>query len=236
MTRTLAQSRAWIHVGGSLIDTVLAGLSDAELEQPSALDGWTRKHLLAHIAANAEALCNLVTWAGTGVETPMYTSTTQRNDDIAAGALRPSPELRAWFAASATRLEAGMDGLTGEQWQATVVTAQGRSVPASEIPWLRTREVLIHAIDFGTGLTFDALPEDFLVALIDDIRIKRSTGNGPALEVRAEGVGTWTIAGEGETVAVTGRLPQVAAYLAGRPFVGVTTVPGGAPPALGAWL
>lgn len=236
MTRSLEQTRAWIHVGTSLIDNVLAGLTDAELEQPSALEGWSRKHLLAHIAANADALCNLVTWAGTGVETPMYASTTQRNDDIAAGALRPAVELGAWFTASAARLEAGMDGLTDEQWQSIVVTAQGRSVPASEIPWLRTREVLIHATDFGTGLTFDALPEDFLPALIDDIRIKRSSGSGPALAVHADSGDVWEIAGTGEGVTIAGPIAQLAAYLAGRSFTAVTTIDGGEPPELAAWL
>lgn len=234
--RTLEQARGWIDTGTSLVESVVAGLMDADLDAPSALDGWTRKALLAHLAANADALCNLVTWARTGVETPMYASTTQRNDDIAAGALRPADELRAWFSASAARLTEAMDGLSDAQWSATVVTAQGRSVPATEIPWLRTREVLIHAVDFGTGLDFTALPEDFILALIDDIRIKRSTGSGPALAVQADGGARWEITGDGEAVVVTGPVAQLAAYLAGRPFVDVITAEGEQPPTLGAWL
>ena len=32
---------------------------------------------------------------------------------------------------------------------AEVVTAQGRTVPATEIPWLRAREVYVHVVDLG---------------------------------------------------------------------------------------
>ena len=48
------------------------GLDDAALRQPSRLPGWTRAHVLTHIARNADGLVNLVTWARTGEETPMY--------------------------------------------------------------------------------------------------------------------------------------------------------------------
>lgn len=236
MSRSLSQTRTWIRTGTELVGTVLNELSDPELDAPSALPGWTRKHVLAHLAANADALCNLVAWAETGIETRMYSSTTQRNDDIDAGSLRPATELRAWFTRAAARLESGMDVLTEAQWTRTVVTAQGRSVPATEIPWLRSREVLIHAVDFGTGRTFEALPADFLLALVEDICSKRASGTGPALEVRTPQGDTWSIPDDGDAVIVIGELPQIAAYLAGRPFTSVTTTDGGAPPALGAWL
>ena len=60
----------------------LAELTDDELDGDTLLDGWTRKHLLAHVGYNAAALCRLLDWAATGVETPMYESTEQRNQEI----------------------------------------------------------------------------------------------------------------------------------------------------------
>jgi maleylpyruvate isomerase len=92
-----------------------------------------------------------------------------------------------------------MDQLTTEQWQRPVRSAQGRVLPATEIPWLRAREVWIHAVDLGSPgqpVSFADLPADFLEALIVDICAKRgldATDLPPAPQ------------------------PDVAAWLAGRP-------------------
>ena len=64
----------------------LAELSDDDLEADSLLDGWTRKHLVAHVGYNAAALCRLMDWAATGVETPMYPSAEHRDREIKEGA------------------------------------------------------------------------------------------------------------------------------------------------------
>lgn len=86
------------------------------------------------------------------------------------------------------------------QWERSVVTAQGRTVPASETPWMRSREVMVHAVDLRTGISFADLPDDFLAALRTDIETKR-----------------------GEVPEVVGDQAEVVAYLAGRPSRGVTT-------------
>ncbi|WP_275290996.1 maleylpyruvate isomerase family mycothiol-dependent enzyme [Amycolatopsis sp. La24] len=195
-------ARNWVSFGTELFLTHAKNLPG-----PSALPGWTRKHLAAHVAANAEALGNLVHWARTGERTPMYASPDQRNADIEAGSQRSEAQLTSWLRDSARSLESAMAALTPEQWQAEVVTAQGRTVPATEIPWLRAREVCVHAVDLGTGLAFADLPEAFLSALVAEIQAKRGLDALP-----------------------DGPLPDVAAYLAGRPH-SLTGVPD-----LGPWL
>ena len=47
-----------------------AGSLDADPSAPSLLPGWTRGHVLTHVARNADSLVNLLTWARTGVVTP----------------------------------------------------------------------------------------------------------------------------------------------------------------------
>ena len=69
-------------------------LTDDELDGPSLLPGWSRRHVLAHVGYNARALTRLVQWANTGVETPMYSSPQARNQEIAYGATLPSRALR----------------------------------------------------------------------------------------------------------------------------------------------
>lgn len=186
-------SLTWVARGTQVLARQTAALTDLQLAAPSALPGWTRKHVLAHLSANADALGNLVRWARTGQRTPMYSSAAQRTEEIESGAALPASELIAWCADSARRLDLAMAALSGDQWNVEVVTAQGRTVPATDIPWLRAREVWVHTADLDTGVGFTDFPTDFLAALIADIRARR-----------------------GLTELPDGPLPEVAAYLAGR--------------------
>jgi maleylpyruvate isomerase len=214
--------------GTTLLLGAAERLPDTRLHEPCALPDWTGRHLLAHVALNAEALTNLVTWARTGVETPMYSSPQQRDTDIETGAKLSVPELRDRMVETAVAFDAELAGLTDEQWHAEVRTRQGRAITGEEIPWMRAREVMVHAVDLGAGLGFEDLPDGFLAGLIDDIVAKRS-GEEPGLVLIAtDHSGRWTLPGPG-SAEVTGTLPGLAAYLAGRP----TDVTG---PALAAWL
>lgn len=240
MAPALERSRAWMTEGTDLLDRALAAADDDTLHGPTLLEGWTGRHLLAHLAANADALRNLAAWARTGVETPMYASPEQRNADIEAGSSRPVGELRDWYAVSAAALAADLDALDEEQWENLVRTAQGRTVAATEVPWMRAREVMVHAVDLGTGVQFDDLPEGFLLDLVDDIVPKRSsTPDHPALVLREEGTGrTWAVATPGpDAPEVTGTAAQLAAYLAGRADgSALSTADGAASPTLPPWL
>lgn len=238
MARTLQDCLGWAEHGAKLVHEGLAGLDRTDLDAPSGLPGWSRSHVAAHLAANADAVGNLVHWAATGQRTPMYSSPEQRAADIEAGSRRGADDLRAWFDDSAARLSAAMGALTAEQWPVEVVTAQGRTVPASQTPWMRAREVMVHAVDLGAGTTFPDLPADFLTALADDIVAKRSSTAGtPALLLRPTDAGLPRhVAGGGEpTTTVVAPLAELVAYLAGRPAA-VTTATGAPAPSLPPWL
>ena len=191
--------------------TDLAALPDEALAAPTALPGWTRRYLLSHVAANAGALRNLVHWARTGEERRMYASNEQRDADIAAGAQLPAAELRAWIESSARALAADLDAMPGQAWDAKVITAQGLTRSASEIPWMRAREVYVHAIDLGAGTQWADLPAEFLAALLDDVTARRSAkGGGPALAVAATDTGhTWEVAGTGAAIPVSAPLADL---------------------------
>src|SRR5436309_2025968 len=82
-------------------------LSDAQAREPSLLPGWTRGHVLSHIARNADGMVNLLNWARTGTETPMYASAESRSADIEAGARSPATDLTAAVREQAARVAAG---------------------------------------------------------------------------------------------------------------------------------
>ncbi|MGW0769200.1 maleylpyruvate isomerase family mycothiol-dependent enzyme [Streptomyces sp. NPDC002676] len=236
MSRTFDAASRWTRFGTELMIRAVDGLDDDAFATPSLLPGWSRAHVTAHVAANAEALSRLVHWAATGECTPMYPSPEDRAAGIEQGRFLPAADLNAWLRRTADALENGMAALGEEQWRTHVVTAQGRTVPATEVPWLRSREVCVHAVDLATGVTFADLPADFLTALCDDVVTRRAAVPGPALTLRAPGVGAaWDLPGDGEAVPITGELHDIAAYLTGRD-AGPLTADGAPLPALDAWL
>ena len=82
----------WAAQGQARVESAAAGLDAAQVAGPSRLPGWSRGHILSHLARNADALVNLLTWARTGTEKRMYASPADRADGIEAGAHRALPE------------------------------------------------------------------------------------------------------------------------------------------------
>ncbi|GID97646.1 hypothetical protein Adi01nite_70580 [Amorphoplanes digitatis] len=127
-------------------------------------------------------MLRLVSWAATGVEARMYASPEQRAAEIEEGAAWSPGMLRSAVSESAAELEKAFAELSADTWRNEVVTAQGRTVPASEVPWMRAREVMIHTVDLRTGVSFEDLPGDFTTTLLADVVRRRSAaGEGPAL-------------------------------------------------------
>jgi maleylpyruvate isomerase len=245
-TRTAAArpdaTLGWVARGTIAFENAVRDLGDDELTGPSHLPGWTRAHVIAHVARNADALGNLIAWARTGVETPMYASPEQRNRDIDEGSVRAPAEIRADLVAADGRLADAFALLPDDRWGAEVRTAHGRLIPASGVAWLRTREVWIHGVDLNAGMTFDDVPRDVCVALLDDIAAAFATRpNVPPVELQAEDAAerTWTLGSgdKGGPAVVTGDIASLTAYLTGRPAPRPLHTAGGEPaPALPAWL
>lgn len=211
--------------------TALGRLTNEEFDGPSLLPGWTRQHLLAHVARNADALVNLLTWARTGVETPMYPSPEAREAGIAETAALPPTQLRDEVLAATGRLVQAVRSVPEQAWAAEVRTAQGRMVPASEVPWMRCREVWVHAVDLDAGIEFADIPAEVLAALADDVfRMWDRRDQVPDVVVFA-GDREW---GTG-ALAVAGPLPAVIAWLTGR-STGEELTADGPVPTLPAWL
>jgi maleylpyruvate isomerase len=210
--------REWVEDGQRRLQQAIDALPVDAVSEPSALPGWTRGHLLTHLARNADALVNLLTWARTGVRTPMYTSPDQRAADIEAGAGRALAEQQADVRESAARFRKAAEAMSGDTWSATVVSGQGREIPASEVPWLRVREVWIHLVDLDAGVGMDVLPADLAWELVRDVAGWMSARVGPDVgaELTAEGHGTVVLGTPSPGVAVAGPPYALAAWLTGR--------------------
>lgn len=206
-TDVLAQRLAWLSLGTDRLLTAADGLAGTDPGAPSGLPDWTRAHLLAHLAHNADALINLLTWARTGVPTPMYASPDARAEAIRAGAGASMPELLDALHASAQRLADAIDSVPEPTWAATVTSAQGREITAADVPWLRVREVWIHAVDLDVGIGVTDWPDDFSGHAVDFLAGRLPDG----VAIRA-GDRRWGSGGR----EVSGCVRDLAAWLSGR--------------------
>jgi maleylpyruvate isomerase len=187
------------------------------------------------VGHNARALARLAHWAATGEPTPMYSSTSARAEEIETGGAWPVDRLRAFVGEEQDRLTHALYRIADDRWEAPVVTAQGRTVPASTIPWLRSREVWIHACDLPSGGDFTAFPDSFTDALIEDALDRRRTVQTIDIDVRATDRGTRGDDGVG--TRVEGPAVDLARWLTrGEESPRLRTVTGVPLPQLPPWL
>lgn len=226
-----ATTLLWLRQGTDLLSTTVDALDDGSFVRPSCLPGWTRAHVVGHLARNAEALVRLATWARTGVENLMYANRAQRAAEIEESAGYPPDRLRRELRATAAALDDALTHLTPEAWRSEVRSAQGRAIPAAEVPWMRSREVWLHAVDLGTGVTTADLPAELLDLLLDDVTAVLSAKEGcPACSLRpTDRTRQWRLAGEAVEAEIVALAADIAGWLTGR------TALAGAP-ALPRWL
>ncbi|KAA8891043.1 maleylpyruvate isomerase family mycothiol-dependent enzyme [Nocardia colli] len=214
-------------------------LGNDDVAEASLLPGWSRGHVLAHLARNADSLLNLLLWAHTGVEILQYASMYLRDFDIDAGAPRPAAEQLVDNEAATKRWLALANSLTEDTWHAEVRTRQGRPIPASEVRWMRLQEVEIHHVDLNVGYTPTDWPAPFTArilqqATVDMNRITTAaTEPVPAFELRATDTDfTGLVGTAAPATTVTGTAAALAAWLLGRSNGADLT---GDLPALPAW-
>ncbi|WP_433084880.1 maleylpyruvate isomerase family mycothiol-dependent enzyme [Dactylosporangium sp. CA-052675] len=205
-------------------ERLLATVDSLPLDEPSLCAGWTRGHVVTHLARNADAYVNLLTWARTGTRTPAYASREAREADIEAGAPRPASVQLADLAASATRLSTAIDAMPAEAWSTVVTMPSGTEVPAARLVWSRLCEVELHHVDLDAGYGPADWPEAFPPRLLHD----PATPRAATLEA-PDGTVLLTVPG---AATVRGPVHALAAWLTGRGDGAELT---GALPDLEAW-
>lgn len=157
-------------------------LSDEDVRAPSLLPGWTRGHVLAHLARSADGGTRLLEWARTGVPGNQYESLEARAAAIEQGAGRPAAVLAADVRSSADGFAAAADAMPAQAWQRRVRWTTGHEAGAALIVPVRLGEVLIHHVDLDIGYR----PGDWPAAFTGDYLDRAVT----ALRGHAEWPGT----------------------------------------------
>lgn len=135
-------------------------MTPEQVFEPSALPGWTRGHVLTHIARNADALGNLLRGARTGQSIPMYPSPESRDRGIQDGAKRGIAEHLADLQASGLRFTAATEAMPGHAWSIAVPHRTG-PFPASGVPAKRISEIEYHHVDLRLDYTPAHWPAEF---------------------------------------------------------------------------
>ncbi|MFH8938064.1 maleylpyruvate isomerase family mycothiol-dependent enzyme [Streptomyces griseosporeus] len=206
--------------------TAAAKLDNASVTEPSRLPGWTRGHVLAHLARNADALVNVLEGR------PMYVSGEARDADIERDAPRPLEAQLADVRETAARFQAV--GAAPADWSRTVELRNGVTDSAARVPFRRWAEVELHHVDLGIGYELEDLPEEFTEREIDFLAA-RFSGHADVPPTRVtDGTRAWSTGREaaGPEVTVSGAPADLLGWLAGRRDGGALRVDGGALPAL----
>ena len=210
------------HETGLLMRTA-AGLDDESIRGASLCEGWTRAHVLSHIARNADGLGNLASWAVTGTPRAMYEAPEARDADIVAGSTRGAQEIFTDLEDSAARFAAAATGLAGAPEQAEVEMRGGRTVLGGQLPTLRLMEVVFHHVDLEAGYTFaDADPGFVKRAVTNSIERIMASGRAPSVTLRSDEGDVWSI-GDDAGQDVTGSNAELLLWLSRGDGAGVSS-------------
>jgi maleylpyruvate isomerase len=214
--------------------TILADHTDrlldtaARLDDPGAeslCEGWSRGHVLTHVARNAEAIERLARWAMDGTRREMYPGGTGARDaEIEAGAGRSVAALVEDVRATAAALAPVLDRLvTAPRAVDRVEMRGGYGVSPDVLPTMRLREVVFHHVDLAAGFTFADVETDLARRFVDDAvaRLGRAEP-GLAVSLRSDEGDTWQLGAEDAARAeVSGPVSGLLLWLARRDPSGV---------------
>ncbi|OAE01625.1 maleylpyruvate isomerase family mycothiol-dependent enzyme [Arthrobacter sp. OY3WO11] len=205
----------------------VASLSDDEMAGPSLCDGWSRAHVIAHVAANGRALVQFIDWAATGEERRLHASPEARAEAIATLAALPREELLAELRASAGHFAEQAQRLSGTL-VAQEISLNRSPLPSASIVALRIAEVVVHHQDLDTAWTIEEADPDSLLdaleaavrslgakdapgmTLVTEERDKWIIGDGTLrVESDREGLLQWLARGDATHIEAEGQVPAL---------------------------
>jgi maleylpyruvate isomerase len=143
----------------------LDGLTDEQCRQPSMLAGWSRGHVLSHLANNAYSHQRMFVAAGQGEETEQYEGGRPTRDaQIEAWSNLGANELVNHVRASIYALEAAWASATPTTWTGFGIKshAGGARVAITDLMLMRWCETEVHHADLNLGYSFESWDATFV--------------------------------------------------------------------------
>jgi uncharacterized protein (TIGR03083 family) len=178
VSASLAIPSAWIEGATRThrrLEGTVGALTEDDARGPSALPGWTRGHVITHIARNANAIDGMTEAAKRGEMQPMYPGgSDERDRDIEAGAPRGVAELLADLEAAQRGLEETWASVPEDVWQTGTGYRLAGPATIADFVFIRWRESSIHSVDLAVARS--RIPRRGMA--VDDRRPGRARAEG----------------------------------------------------------
>ncbi len=214
LTPDLVAQRELLPEATTRLVRTVDGLADDDFGTPSLLPGWTRAHVVAHLALNSEGLAAALTGIVQDEPAPVYASQEARDGDIEALAKADPGELRDRLLAGTTLFDDAVGALPEDAWETRVErTPGGRTFRASATLGMRLREVEIHHADLDAGYSHAEWPPTFSGLVLESMA-RRGAAREPFTADPVDLDGTFAYGDGGPTV--TGTAADLAWWVTGR--------------------
>ncbi len=211
LTALLDAVRCSVARFGSTLDA----LTDLQAREPSALPGWSRGHVITHVARSADVYWWLLTLARTGVEPGPRADGPALERALRDGAGRGAAELVADVLGSLGRMLDEAEAMPAERWPTMVTALAGWRHPAWFVLHRARRELETHHVDLRLGYTSADWPDDYVTWALGGTVATLSARDFPVSGIQAIDLGrAWTLAPTGPCISGAGH--ALLAWLAGR--------------------
>ncbi|MFE4837698.1 maleylpyruvate isomerase family mycothiol-dependent enzyme [Arthrobacter sp. NPDC056691] len=216
---------AELHKAADAVSSLAAKLTEADVPAPSALPGWTRGHVLAHIAGISNAMARQLEYAARGETVELYDggydgrtkaiemsaghALEQHRADLESALERAVRAFDALDAAGGGADHAGGVGAAG--WRTPISYRGGVVLDGGFALW---RELVIHASDLKTGRGPETWSRQFCEHLFAFLSAR--VPEDQKLVLQPLGLPRVTIGTGGRSTVINGMVTDIAAWLAGR--------------------
>lgn len=215
----------------------LQGFDDESARHPSLLPDWSRAHVLAHLARDAESQERMLRGLMRDEHIPQYAGGSAGRRKAINDSVRQDAEaLVDDYRSAGEALFSAWQAMPDDLWDRAVHTLRG-PVEAAETAWVRWHELEVHHVDLDLGFTQSDWPAAYVTTALSRVMAsltERAWGKVPPARWVVEVTdrdGEWTIdttAEEGPTIhpeaadgdaRISGPAHAVLAWILGRPLI-----------------
>jgi maleylpyruvate isomerase len=203
---------AELHKAADVVASQAGKLTEEDVTAPSLLPGWTRGHVLAHLAGISNAMARQLEFAGRGETVELYDGGFEgRTKAIEMSAGHTLEQHRADVDSALERALRAFNSLDAGGWQAPISYRGGVVLDGGMALW---RELVIHASDLNTGRGPESWSRPFCEHLFDFLSAR--VPDGQRFVLQPLGLPPVTIGTGNRSTVISGMLTDIAAWLAGR--------------------
>ncbi|ABK02899.1 hypothetical protein Arth_1505 [Arthrobacter sp. FB24] len=203
---------AELHKAADVVASQAGKLTEEDVTAPSLLPGWTRGHVLAHLAGISNAMARQLEFAGRGETVELYDGGFEgRTKAIEMSAGHTLEQHRADVDSALERALRAFNSLDAGGWQVPISYRGGVVLDGGMALW---RELVIHASDLNTGRGPESWSRPFCEHLFDFLSAR--VPDGQRFVLQPLGLPPVTIGTGNRSTVISGMLTDIAAWLAGR--------------------